>query len=1240
MSLKRLNQSGYTFVELAMALMIMAAMVSSVSVARKFMAKQVQNAGDKAYASQKALQMFEELKALVGGGEQIAVLDDFSDGSGYNTVLTTDKNVDVSAGTKNPADPLSGNRLTNGNWRYLRQVFVSRIANDPNARQVYVKVFLYGGDNNPTSAGPMLSSVGGILRTIVGLDPPTQVMDLYVLDIQNTQAWWGILPSLSTMMDAVISNIGGAYGAGRNPGLQIRPHYIVRNSFGRDSQYIPFINQSKGTDQKAVSWVYLYPGLAPEDSGLAGEQNFYDPSNILQTGNFNVDGGIINTSTSQLSSIPNVTNWTVSDQFNHGMRYPDEMAAYKAVTTAAVAKGVATPDISYRMLIEQMNSSPQSFTNAVIMNLHGEVVPLPPMRNYSDPAKDPGSQDVATDTNIRVVTHPELIYYPVVNTSTVSVKLRVYAYYDGLSDMTTLDTTYPNNKTTGPVVPGISILLPDLFVTSPNIAVTAIVDKWGASTTVPVTYVKEGLAINTNDATDSLTNPTKWNAQTITGTTIINGVSTPITQTLITLYNTRLRCPIASGNNSGLPVSFRLYNSEYIPCSPEMTALSANSNPTFTAQDLSDASASHAKNTARWVITLSGIPVSQTSIASGPVTCHEVDTRIGTAVTTNVAPPNLSKTYFWVGNTNPPPTTEQYQFLGDPRDCPYLDVKVGGETVVGQAVTIEKNGYNWWFKNLNATTDGYTGFGQAGNRTGWNNTATDLPRYFQMLRNGVMKSTAIWTTLNGFSFFYHGLGGEFGFDHPPYNNGITFLSTNPWYSTTGHGADDVNEIVNWNANVLNNRVIACTASAGTTHQWYSKPWLGELYPDSMYSCWQTIGNLPSLDNTSGFANFFYRADYSGISNTNPWTTATDTQNGFSALSYTRTNAEPGCASFFNGGDASGYNFMHDYDGGDTGNLTSLGATIYTNFQYSLPNVVALERPWTLHSTSSQPPEWGIAPYLNTKTTLSIPNISSPGAGDRIFYGSNDSNSGTWYGSGVVQMNDSTNTYQGYVVETGTSPSANVGSVDLAKTMLVVSLRAFVDGGQMAVTGAMGHIHQLPLVELYPVLSGGASVTINPVPQYSNPTTIKLEAAGPLTDNTGVYPQPACWFSFPSVTPPANFYTQEYPGYNSGVTGILTNSTYSEADTLVYNFKWGTQNPGAGGKLYFINTSPKVAATVGVYNASYAVTNSIPVTGILQDWNVSDTVMYPNGTYWVTVETYRQGIPLHYATHSIELTINR
>ena len=91
-----------------------------------------------------------------------------------------------------------------------------------------------------------------------------------------------------------------------------------------------------------MSWVYFYPGMVPQDSttasppGCGCEQAFYNPlSGGLQLdGNVDVDGGVNYTNSSQFASCP---KFSVADKNNHGLRYPDEIALYEAVTAKAAA---------------------------------------------------------------------------------------------------------------------------------------------------------------------------------------------------------------------------------------------------------------------------------------------------------------------------------------------------------------------------------------------------------------------------------------------------------------------------------------------------------------------------------------------------------------------------------------------------------------------------------------------------------------------------------------------------------------------------------------------------------------------------------------------------------------------------------------------------------------------------------------------------------------------------------------
>src|SRR5262249_5106607 len=154
------------------------------------------------------------------------------------------------------------------------------------------------------------------------------------------------------------------------------------------------------------------------------------------------------------------------------------------------------------------------FQNAMILNLHGELLPSPALRNYSDPAKDPGNYPFQ-----RVVTHPENLKY----SSGANVNLRVYGYLDGLSDPTTLESILTSD--TRATATTVTVLL-DQVVAPAALGVTAV---WGSDS---VTYGKA--AIPQNSATLM---GMKWFA---------TNVGSPVSQTLITLVNTPLRAPLST----------------------------------------------------------------------------------------------------------------------------------------------------------------------------------------------------------------------------------------------------------------------------------------------------------------------------------------------------------------------------------------------------------------------------------------------------------------------------------------------------------------------------------------------------------------------------------------------------------------------------------------------------------------------------------------------------------------------
>jgi len=1323
----KLNQKGYTLIELAVATAVMAVLATTVVIANQFVNKQGVANADRTFATEKAIQMYEELRTLVSGNEGVGagVLNNYSNGDNFDQVLTTDPNVDTGLATANPGDPLSGNFKSDGHWRYMRQVEVDPVANDTQARQVTVKVYLYPGDyatlSSPiTQTGTLLATVGGILRTSQQPNVPTQVLDIYILQIDNIPSWWSVLPTLAGNMQAAVSDLKS-----RLNGYQIRVHYVTRTSFGRDSQYQPETNSfANPTDTTHQQWTYFYPGISPQD-GTEGESWYYDPltsgdpNSLLMTGNFMVDGASYPVSTSLFDNDESV-NFSVADQYNNAMRYPDEMVAYQAVTAAAVAdantNGVsineAVTEITERMLLEGMLSQPASFANSIIINMHGELLPIPPLRNYSDAAKDPGNQlascavtngvavtcaipaanGVTGDMNVRVVTHPELLYYPVsvsgaTTATAVTVRLRVYAYYDseGVGGSNGLPTGDPR-------VPAISLFLPDACATITG--VTAIV---GSST---VTYGYEPASTGLPSAP-----PAAW-------TSSIPRDSSPMSmsvsyigpgnkQTLITLYNTPLRCPIyATGSKGGLNPADMLYGTEYIPCSPDqvfgsgslMTATSYNANSYNFGNDLGNDNATTVvntpKNTARWIISLA-MPVTQTfpgpvtiGIYSGGITSttatgftvagiHAIETRLGNGVTSSTfltstnAPvtviPNLSRTYVWTGDAFMPPYTEQYQFLGDPRDCPYYDVKVGGVSITGAAVTIGPNAYNWWFKGngtANMTTDGYAGFGQAGTSIwsgdGGGDLNIDLPRYYQLIRQGLLSTTSIWTGTNGWSWFYFGIGGEYGSDQGPRSNGISMID-DLFDQTPGGVVGNFNAIYSGDGkDGTHGKGLFVISNTTGSHSvtWYQRSWLGEIYPDQAYlGSWVTYGNLPSVKNstltgavTTVTGNFYCEPmETVAVPASNP------SDDGFNDTFWPNP-AGYGSESFYDGKNTTtGKTFVHD--GTDNnGNELQLAVTTYNIFPFPLPGVVDVNREWEFNGGTT--PESAFAPYNSAAmtTTLDIPTVTSHNGSDgvtsRLFYDYNGNGATAPYGSGVVRMTQVNTvpatpvTQVGYVIETGTAPSTAIGPQTLAETALVLSMRTFLDGGQMAATNVIGHIVQLPLVRIF---------LASAVPEYNEAQTIAFTVASPVTATTNGggavsvgMPVTDIWWAY-NPNGLASYYTEEYPQYS--LAGGMTEQTgnYQESVSVIYNLKYSTtqQNAVGGNTWYFVQDG--AAAVSGICDcatANHAVTNIAPWT--YTNWAVatgSGGSPLPQGSYQLMVEAYRQGHGEHYSYDIQDFTVS-
>jgi prepilin-type N-terminal cleavage/methylation domain-containing protein len=512
-----MNSKGFTFVEVMIAVVIMVVLSMSLINMHSFMSKQGININDKAFASQKAIQMMEELRSLVAGGEQqgLVVLDSKNDGIDYPPVLTTIANI------TNPADPVSGNRIYGSAWRYCRNITVTKMPNDPFSRTVYVRIYK-SASTSATTAGDLLAETMSVFKTVSSAYVPTQVYDLYIIALENVPGWWVALSEIYPTIVSVISDLES-----RNSGLYINAHWINRLSYGRDPYYTPYVNYSAYASA-GISSVYFYPGKMKADDG---SDLYYYPSGSF-SGKVSIDGVVSNTG-----------QYVLADQYNNAVRYPDEVRIYKS-KGQALPTNPPTPEISYRMLLEKMNDpNDNTLQNAIVINLHGELFPLPPTRNYSDAAKDPQN-----NANIRVVTHPEKISY----VSGQNVNLRVYPY-----------TMTPLTFTQNTPLPECTLFFPGINLTS------------GANPTI--TSIQKLVGNNTM--------PYQWETA-VSGTdyTLSYVVSNPPSNypgTELVLNNTPLTHGYYAASSQGLFATKRLYGLEYIPCPNAITDYSLTSGTTL-----------------------------------------------------------------------------------------------------------------------------------------------------------------------------------------------------------------------------------------------------------------------------------------------------------------------------------------------------------------------------------------------------------------------------------------------------------------------------------------------------------------------------------------------------------------------------------------------------------------------------------------------------------------------------------
>tara|TARA_R110002072_G_scaffold4174_1_gene29387 strand:+ start:95099 stop:98599 length:3501 start_codon:yes stop_codon:yes gene_type:complete len=1160
------KEAGFTFAELTFAMLILvvasAVLINHLSVNYSTTATE----RDRVFAFSKAQAILSEIQTFVDRGQVDAAvdLDVLDDGIVTRTPLTiqTEGGLLVS-----PDHPVSGNYQRDGQWLWSRRISVQPFLglNNRNVRYVTVRVFRRDKDGNES---PM-ADLSAVINSAGSAYPTTQVFDVYLLAIENIPGWWVFMDSIKPFVESMITDLEN-----RNPGMTFRTHWITKAAFGRNMAYRPFINEADDS-LNPLTEVYHYPGAMP--SGSASSY-YYVPDNIKAR--MNLDGADVNGYDADLNPHP----YALADFYNHAMRYPDEYALWESrveeienredAIAAAIASGDPVPDEltdmskepTMRILLDEMNTDPQKFKNALVINLHGELLPMPALRNFSDAAKDPISHP-----NWRCVTHPEELRTKKDDAGvTDPLRFRMYAYTD-----------YPQYYS------GVDRMSEPMIVEIMGVNLVDSVDPTKLVSAATLQNIPGGVSVGgisdyafTWQAAKHLSDSPLVTEEMYYTAEYIYDISDPRTEeprTRIYLYNTPLSCG-QDVNSRGLANSerARLYQMEYVP-SPVAAG------PSFTAADLTT-TGTGTKNTARWTLNLDpSILTSSMFVESAGGTTYnptgdvqlQVRTRIasnhsggstdweisGTMFPAMMQPDNLSTTYaWWADSASDVPMTERAQFNGDPRHLPYMDCFSGGDDFA--------DSYNWYHDSLNNSSEpAQADFGSINGtylRNRWGSSMwCDVPRYFELLRGGLVESASIYTSLTGWSYYYLGIGNDIGYDSANgYPNSIPS-------DLTPHGSSGSGYI---NTITGQRKCILVPNSAFGSNYWTGFPWLGELYPDSLAATFLDTGsgtvrgNLPA--GTSSDLAFQYRTNTAY---------AVSGRLAYGTVLYDnhQRTAGDGCSAFFNIGSSS-TRFRHMGSSGN-GTLTSVGQEVADNYSMTMPSTAPVSRPFSLTYAGSGGDHWNYPPYSTRYTGSLYETYYTHGSGT---------------GSGLVKLTNPAGTSAGYVVVNGIDKAVTSGTTFIAKWAVLSLAHSFFEAGD---TSNTLRIPQLARVEI-------ASPT--DITELNDPSQIDVLFGTSWTR----------WDGLP--------YTQ---------TG-----TFVEDESLLeYAIMYSNDN---GATWRFVQDDTITTIGEPPANSMYLESD----TGVGDETYTWDTPAgsFPEGSYLLRVECYRDGAQVHYAWHQSKIFIQR
>ncbi|MEQ1632691.1 MAG: hypothetical protein ABL997_09985 [Planctomycetota bacterium] len=1177
----RTREQGLTFTELAIAMLVMAIISTALVHHLVIHLRSTTTERDRQFAMNKANSILNEIQGFVEQSlpGQDGDLDSLDDGivDKANLTILRDSGGNLMA----PSSLASGNTMVRGQWEWTRRITVRPFAGADNRNLRFATVRISKRD--PGGTLRVVANISSVVNAPTTAFATTQVFDLYLLAIENIPGWWVFMDSIQPFVESTITDLET-----RNPGLEVRTHWITKSSFGRNPIYRPFVNDANDS-VAAHTNVYYYPGRMP--TGNASSY-YYVPANMR--GHMSVDGVDRHGHDDELNPHP----YSLADYWNHSMRYPDEVALWQARVAdvaereaeiaAAIAGGTTPPDAlddmskepTLRLFLEDLNTNPTKYTNALVINLHGELLPMPALRNFSDAAKDPVNLP-----NVRAVTHPEkLRTLRATSGVTENAKFRVYAY-------NTHEPTFVSGGGSPIMAVPVAVEVLDLDLT----------DGGGPAllSTVQLQNLAGGVDANVDGSNDAYT---AFASAKVVGTPGLlaremyysaSFVDPGVGErkfTRILLYNTPGVATEVSNRGLRNQERSQLYRMSYVPAPCEAAR-------DFSV-DLYNNTGGIPKNTARWRFEVPAAaftaPLFRNATTGMPETVSSdvvlaVRTRLWTGsdpansgtmwpASARNAPENLSTTYTWWCDSNEDvPITERAQFQGDPRHSPYRDLLRDHQSGdPGYPSTSYRptmpDGYNWYFDNLNrsgevATTDA-PGLSTARLADRWRGRVNfDAPRLFELLRKGLVTSDCVYTTLTGWSYYYLGIGNDIGYDSANgYPNSIP-VNLTP-HGSTGSGFFN---------NITGSRTYVRAAGTATDY-WWSIPWLGELCPDSAYaSQWAATdvdGNLAGnlvAGNTSGS---FYQQAINSVH------TGTTRQGyGIEMLASHQNTSQEGCTSFFNIGTST--STFHHQSTTANGSLTAIGTELAENYNFTMPAVAPISRPFGVatNGTGTTGTEWALGPYSTERFsgTLFRTYFTHPGGQT---------------GSGLVKVVNPGNTDAAYVVVNGFDNTIASGSTFIAKFAVLSLVHSYFEAG--STTNTL-RIKQPPRVEI---------LAPTDISELLDPANVDIVLS---TD----------WTRWDSVT-----YTQ---------TG-----SYSEDEAeLQYVLMYSTDR---GATWRYVQDDTVAEAGVRPTDPAYLIDDQTAGDEVFT-WELLDSE-FPQGSYYLRAECYRQGASLHYSYHQTKLFVQR